>query len=248
MSVDTKLREASESVRQARREAEFTSRPPQRRPQTRRAPILGAVVVFALVVGIGVPALLYAPTTEPASDVGAGGETGFPLLILDGGDWYANGARDTVDESGERVGTWVGYTNPAGGNMALTVRQVGEDHVLANEPDPSSGPQAETLAMASESRLVDIGDGEAVLYFIPADSGSEEGNLYGLRWIPRPGAEAIMFTSQTSGEQVAIELANSLVPTDEATWNALVTANGAVPTTTGDGTTGTTLGSEDQDQ
>lgn len=248
MSVDTKLREASESVRQARRGAQFTSRPPQRRLQTRRGAILGAVAVFALVVGFGVPALLYAPASDRAGDVGVDAGSGFPLLILDGGDWYANGARDILDESGERVGTWVGYTNPAGGNMALTVRRVGQDHLLADEPDPASGPEAETLSLASESRLVDLEGAEGVLYFIPADTRSEEGSLYALRWIPRPGAEAIMFTSQLSGEDVAIDLANALVPTDEGTWNALVSTNGAVPTTTGDGTTGTTLGTEDQDQ
>ncbi|HJQ94675.1 MAG TPA: hypothetical protein VJ935_03075 [Acidimicrobiia bacterium] len=248
MNVDTKLCEASESVRQARREAHFTSRPPARRLQTRRRPILAAAAAFVLVVGFGVPALLYAPGADQTGDVGAGvdADSGFPLLILDSGDWYANSARDILDETGERVGTWVGYTNPAGGDMALTVRRVAEDHLLADEPDPAGGPEAEALSMATESRLIDLQDGEAVLYVIPADSRSEEGSLFALRWIPRPGAEAVMFTSRTE-EDATVGLANDLIPTDEGTWSSLTSTNGAVPTTIGDGTTGTTLATEDQD-
>lgn len=245
MNVDTKLREASESVRQARRESQFTSRPPARRSRTRRGSILGAVALFVLVVGFGIPALLYAPGTDQPNDVGAG--AGFPLLILDSADWYTNSARDILGETGERVGTWVGYTNPAGGNMALTVRRVAEDHLLADEPDPTRGPEAETLSMATESRLIELQSGEAILYFIPADARSEEGSVWGLRWIPRPGIEAVMFTSHTD-EEVTIGLANTLVETDETTWSALTASNGAVPTTTGNGITGTTLGTEDQDR
>jgi hypothetical protein len=246
MSVDVKLREASESVRQARREVRFTSRAPGHRRWTRRAPILGAVVAFVLVLSFSIPVLLSPPGASQPTEVVAA-SAGFPLLILNDDGWYADSARDTVDEeTGERIGTWVGYTNPEGGIMALSVRSVPQNTALADEPDPTGGPEAETLSMASESRQIQVNNAEAILYFIPADALSEEGNVRGVRWIPQSGIEAIMFTSQLD-EAATIELANSLVETDETTWNALTAANGVVPTSTAvDGHTPTTLGTADQ--
>lgn len=245
MSVDFKLREASESLRQARRETRFTSRTPGHPRRTRRAPILGAVVAFVLVLGFGIPVLLSPPGASPPTDAVAGSAE-FPLLILEDGGWYADSARDTVDkDSGERIGTWVSYTNREGGYMALTVQSVPQDTVLADEPDPTSGPEAETLFMASESRHIQLDNGEAVLYFIPADALSEEGNVRGVRWMPQPGIEAIMFTSRVD-EAATIELANSLLNTDETTWNALTATNGVVPTSVAeDENSVTTLGIAD---
>jgi hypothetical protein len=68
MNVDTKLREASESVRQARREVKFSSRSPSRRGRSKPGPVVAVLAGMALVISIGVPAMLTTPGNDGVGD------------------------------------------------------------------------------------------------------------------------------------------------------------------------------------
>lgn len=90
MTVDSKLREASESVRQARRQAQFTSHPPTGRDQRTRRMVLAAATAFVVVAVLAIPSLLLSGTDEPnVSDVAAGPEPSSTGAIGGEGPFFA---------------------------------------------------------------------------------------------------------------------------------------------------------------
>jgi hypothetical protein len=123
MTVDTKLRDASESLRQATRQAEFTSRPPASRIQHRRGPILVAVAGAVAVLALFTPILFLGGTDHvtdptdapPQSTVTTSPQrAGDPTPFL--GSWLT-----TEIEGFERAATLV-LVDAENGSVEMTVR------------------------------------------------------------------------------------------------------------------------------
>ena len=214
MSVETKLREASESVRQSRREAQFTSRSPSRRSQTRRGPILGAMAAFALVALIAVPALLVPAPDDPAdSDAAAspppaagpkviGGDG--PYFAIDDPKWTLDYAWRIAAGDGS---SFILYENGDRQISTMTGEAAEEAILQMNELD---APRVERGNM-----LVDIYQwNEGVSYV----------------WETSDGTSAVVTFGQMSLHE-AETLADSVVAIDEETFADMVATNPAPPTT-----------------
>lgn len=214
MSVETKLREASESVRQARREAQFTSRSPSRRSQMRRGPILGAMAAFALVALIAVPALLVPVPDDPAdTDVAAsppsavgqkvvGGDG--PYFAIDDPEWALKYAwRIAAGDSS----SFILYENGDRQVSTMTGEAAEEAIIQMNELD---APQVD-----SEDLSVDIYQwNEGVSYV----------------WETSDGTSAVVTFGQMNLDE-AEELTAFLVAINEETFADMVATNPAPPTT-----------------
>ena len=214
MNVDTMLREASESVRQARREAQLTSRSPSRRSTARRGPILGAMAAFALVTLFAVPALLVpAPDDRADSEAAAsppsaagpqvvGGDG--PYFAIDDPDWALKYAWRIAAGDGS---SFILYENGDRQISTMTGEAAEEAMIQMNE---LGAPQVD-----SENLYVDIYQwNEGVSYV----------------WETSDGTSAVVTFGQMNLDG-AEELTASLVAIDEETFADMVATNPAPPTT-----------------
>lgn len=259
MNVDTKLREAGEAVRTARR-GEFTVRPPTTRRGRLNGPALAVAAAVVVVGALGVPALLTGgavsdlagiaenrslPAASQPSDqvIPASEPDDFPYLGLEIPDSVVYAAYDIEDEeSGEKVGTHVEYLQTWTQADGEDVGRVIELRVQYTENEYS---RFEDLVAAAEStRTVQAADREVTLYVVP-DEATDECcyDLGVLRWLETPGIEAIIIPWGLNGEE-AVELLDKLRPLQANAWRDLTKAHATdtpATTTTIVGSTETTI-------
>lgn len=261
MNVDTKLREAGEALRTARR-GEFTVRPPTTRRGRLNGPALAVAAAVVVVGALGVPAFLSGGAVSDLADIAenrnlpaasqpsdqvipAAEPDDFPYLGLEIPDSVVYAAYDIEDEeSGEKVGTHVEYLQTWTEADGEDVGRVIELRVQYTENEYS---RFEDLVAAAESTsTVQAADRDVTLYVIP-DEATDECcyDLGVLRWLETPGIEVIIIPWGLDGEE-AVELLDSLQPLEANEWQDLTEARFTdAPTTTTtivDSTDTTTMG------
>ncbi len=213
MSVDTKLREASESVRQARRQAQFTSHPPNRRHQTKRKMVLVAATAFVVLAVLAIPGLFLSGIDEPSlSDVAAGpgpsstsaiGGDG-PFFAVDDPQWTLDYAWQIAPGDGS---SFVLYTN--GSRQITTMTGEVADEAITQMRE-----------LNAESVASDIASVDAYEW--------NEGVSY--VWQTTDGTDVVVTFGQMSLDE-AQSLAAEVTSVDEETFVDMVETNPATPTT-----------------
>jgi len=213
MTVDSKLREASESVRQARRQARFTSHAPVRRHQTTRKMVLAAATAFVVVAVLAIPGLLLSGVDEPSvSDVAAGpgpSSTGAiggdgPFFAIDDPQWTLDYAWQIAPGDGS---SFVLYNN---GNRQVTTMtgEVASEAILQMR-------ELNAESVASDIASVDVYEwNEGVSYV----------------WQTTDGTDVVVTFGQMSSDE-AQTLAAVVTSVDEETFVDMVETNPATPTT-----------------
>lgn len=215
MTVDSKLREASESVRQARRQAQFTSHPPTGRDQTTRRMIIAAATAFVVVAVLAIPSLLLSGTDESnVSDVAAGpgpSSTGAiggegPFFAVDDPQWTLDYAWQIAPGDGS---SFVLYTNGTRQISTMTGDVADEAIVQMEELD------AEPVASGIDS--VNIYEwNEGVSYV----------------WQTTDGTNVVVTFGQMAPAE-AQSLTAAVASVGEETFADMVETNPATPTTIG---------------
>ena len=213
MTVDSKLRKASESVRQARRQARFTSHPPNRRHQTTRNMVLAAATAFVVVAVLAIPGLLLGGMDKPSvsdvaaspgpSSTGAIGGDG-PFFAVDDPQWTLDYAWQIAPGDGS---SFVLYTN---GNRQITTMtgEVADEAIFQMR-------ELDAASVASDIDSVDIYEwNEGVSYV----------------WQTTDGTEVVVTFGQMSPLE-AQSLTAAVTSIDEEAFVDMVETNPATPTT-----------------
>jgi len=214
MTVDSKLGEASESVRQARRQAQFTSHPPNRRHQTKRKMVLAAATAFVVVAVLAIPGLVLSGINEPSvSDVAAAGPGPSstnaiggdgPFFAVDDPHWTLDYAWQIAPGDGS---SFVLYTNGSRQITTMTGQVADEAVTQMRELNAES--------VASDIASVDVYEwNEGVSYV----------------WQTNDGTDVVVTFGQMSLDE-AQSLAAEVTSVDEETFVDMVDTNPATPTT-----------------
>jgi len=211
MIVDTKLREASESVRQARRQAHFTNRSPSRRPETRRGPIMAVAAAFVLLALVALPVLLLpapdesgvAANPSQSPEPGAIGGDG-PYFGVEDPDWTLDSAWRIALGDGS---SFILYKNGNRQISTMTGEAAEEATIEINELDGTKVNNADTS--------VDVYQwNEGVSYVWETSDGTPV---------------VITFGQMTIND--AENLTNAVISIDEKTFADMVATNPVTPTT-----------------
>ncbi|MGH8944759.1 MAG: hypothetical protein ACRDVL_01250 [Acidimicrobiia bacterium] len=235
MTLDTKLRHAAEAVRNATRQAEFTTEAPGSTRRQLAGPAIASIAGLAILVLLGVPALMVRigslPTSQgvasqPAGDPPQSGDVAgaFPHLVLDIPDTNPIDAYDITDsETGERVGTHIVYhqtwNNESGETLGreilLHVQAAGQDYRQFTD----------LVALAESTETARTAGRDVTIYVVP-DEAIEEGNydLGVLHWIEAPGIEAILIPWGLDREG-ALNLMAGLQRIEPDAWLELTTVH-----------------------
>lgn len=214
MSVDTKLRDASDSVRQARRQAQFTSRSPSRRPETRSGPILAVAAAFVLAALVALPALLLpapddsgepAVAVDPSQQPGTGAIGGDgPYFIVEDPNWTLDYAWRIAPGDGS---SFIIYTN---GNRQISTMTAEIAEEAISEIDELDGTKVNNA-----EKPVDVYQwNEGVSYV----------------WETSDGTPVVITFGQMNIDDAEI-LTNAVISTDEDTFADMVATNPFTPTT-----------------
>jgi len=226
MSIETKLREGSQAIKQATRQADFTSRSPADRRQGVSGPMLAWVGGLAVVALLAVPAMLAGVGGQPSGGVEVGvapTPVEFPHLLLDLPDTELVDAYENFDETGERVGTHTVYHQTwtiSEGESAGELRgreillRVQETGAVFDEFDHYS-------ALATGTETVEVNGRSVTVHLVP-DEAIEEGSydLGILQWTEAPGYEVILIPWGLDKDG-ALSLMEGLTTISESEWEEL---------------------------
>ena len=236
MSIETRLREGSQAIKQATRQADFTSRSPADRRGPVSGPMLAWVGGLAVVALLAVPAMLAGIGGQPSGGVDVGATptpVEFPHLLLDLPDTELVDAYENFGETGERVGThsvyhqtWTITEGEAAGELRgheilLRVQEAG---AVFDEFDHYS-------ALATGTETVEVNGRSVTVHLIP-DQAIEEGSydLGILQWTEAPGYEVILIPWGLDKDG-ALSLMDGLTAIKESEWEELRGPKGFVTTT-----------------
>lgn len=227
MNIETKLREGSQAIKQATRQAEFTSVSPTQR-RGLNGPVLAWATGLAVVVMLAIPALLAGVGGQPAAggDVGAAPTSPveaalvFPHLGLDVADTTLVDAYEIVDDiTGDRIGTHQVYHMALTGDpdgwkgreFLLRIQELGTEFHEFDYYTP--------LADSTESITV---DGRDVTVYLVPDEAIREGTYDQaiLQWTEGPGYEVIL-VPWGLGTDEALRLMDGLKALGETEWEKL---------------------------
>lgn len=241
MTVDTKLREAAEAVRNATRQAELTAQAPGSFRHRFSGPSLALITGFAVLALVGVPALIARDAGSPGLG-GVGSQTGIqesPIEDPDPGLVVTTTAPGIVEGAFPFLALEIPNLSPI---EAYDVRSDGNDdrfgtHTVYLQTNLESGeyprreillrvqvlgqdyPQfADLVALAETTETVGVADREVTIYVVP-DEAIEEGSydLHILRWIESPGIEAIIIPWGADRTE-ALDLMRGLVRIPPEAW------------------------------
>ena len=226
MSIETKLREGSQAIKQATREADFTSGSPADRRQAVSGPMLAWISGLAVVALLAVPAMLSGVGGQPGGGVDVGAAptpVEFPHLLLDLPDTELVDAYENFDEAGERVGThsvylqtWTISTGEAAGELGRReiLLRIQEAGAVFDEFDYYS-------ALAEGTETVEVNGRSVTVHLVP-DEVIEEGSydLGILQWTEAPGYEVILIPWGLDKEG-ALSLLDGLTTISEGEWEDL---------------------------
>lgn len=224
MSIETKLREGSQAIKNATREAEFTSRS----PANRRGPIRGAMLAWVggltIVALLAVPAMLAGLGGQPDGGVEVGAPPSpveFPHLALELSDTELVDAYENFDETGERVGTHSVYhqTIPGGESDGATF---GREILLRVQEAGAVFDEFDYYApLATGTETVEVNGRSVTVHLIP-DEAIEEGSydLGILQWTEAPGYEVILIPWGLDKDG-ALSLMDGLTAISESEWEEL---------------------------
>lgn len=224
MSIETKLREGSQAIKQATRTAEFTSESPADRRTHVRGPVLAWVSGLAVIGLLAVPALLMRVGDQPSEGAGVGAAPTpieFPHLTLELADTELVAAYENFDENGERIGTHSVYHQeiaetgsdaaPGGREILVRVQRTGAVFDRFDYYAP----------LASGTDTVEVGGRSVTVHLIP-DDAIDEGNydLGILQWTEAPGYEVIVIPWGLDKDG-ALSLMDGLTAINESEWEEL---------------------------
>lgn len=255
MTVDTKLREAAEAVRNATRQAEFTAQAPGPTRRRLSGASLALITGLAVLVSVGVPALIARDAGSPGLG-GVGSQTGLeesPTGDPDPGLVVTTTFPGIVDGTFPFLALEIPNVSPI---EAYDIRNDGNDdrfgtHTVYVQTNVESGeyPRREILlrvqvvgqdyhrftdlvALAESTETVRAADREVTIYVVP-DEAIEEGSydLHILRWIESPGIEAMVIPWGADRTE-ALDLMQGLVRIPPEAWLELTTEYGGPNYTT----------------
>lgn len=255
MSIESKLRDGSQAIKQATRQAEFTSRSPADRRGPQNGPMLAWIGGLAVIALLGIPAVIAgvggqpsvgpkagaAPTTANHPTVSTGqSPKGIPYLTLDLPDTTVEDAFEIADQAtGERVGVHTVYrqtraaTNEERADGRLAPPQPGSTILIRiQKPGTEFLEFDHYAALAERTEIVEVDGREVTIYLVP-DEAIEEGSydLGILRWTEGPGYEVILIPwGQDDSE--ALALMDGLTPITESQWEELGSFTDQAATTT----------------
>lgn len=225
MSIDTKLREGSQAIKHATRQADFTSRSPTDRRQGVSGPMLAWMSGLAVIALLAIPAMLAGVGGQLSGgvEVGAAPTVEFPHLLLDLPDTELVDAYENFDETGERVGThtvylqtWTISEGEAAGELGRReiLLRVQEAGAVFDEFDYYS-------ALAEGTETVEVNGRLVTVHLVP-DEAIEEGSydLGILQWIEAPGYEVILIPWGLDKDG-ALSLMDGLTAMSESEWEEL---------------------------
>lgn len=224
MSIETKLREGSQAIKTATREAEYTSRSPADRRSPVSGPVLAWVGGLAVIALLAVPAMLAGIGGQPSGGVEVGAAPAqpveLPYLLLDLPDTELVDAYEIMDEaSGDRTGIHQVYhqelSDDADGWQ-------GREFLLRiQEPGTTFEPFDHYMPLAATTDTISI-DGREVTVYEVSDEEIEEGSydLGMLRWTEAPGYEVILIPWGLDKDE-ALALLDGLTPINESEWDEL---------------------------
>jgi hypothetical protein len=226
MSIETKLREGSQAIKQATRQADFTSRSPADRRRGVSGPMLAWVGGLAVVALLAVPAVLTGVGGQPSGGVEIGAtptSVAFPHLLLELPDTELVDAYENFDETGERIGThsvylqtWTVSEGEAAGDLGRReiLLRVQEAGAVFDEFDYYS-------PLATGTEIVEV-DGRSVSVHLIPDEAIDEGSydLGILQWTETPGYEVILIPWGLD-KAGALLLMDGLTTIGESEWEEL---------------------------
>lgn len=243
MSIETKLREGSQAIRQATREAEFTSTSPADRRGPLNGPLLARVGGLAVIALLAVPALLAGvggqpgggvevgadPSTstpsaeQPAASTAAPQPAEFPHLLLDLPDTELVDAYENYDEAGERIGTHSVYRQIwtiSDGERAG--EQGGREILLRVQEEGAAFDRFDYYAPLAEGKEIAEVNGRSVLVHLIPDEAIEEGSydLGILQWTEADGYEVVLIPWGLDKDG-ALALMDGLTTIGESDWDEL---------------------------
>jgi hypothetical protein len=230
VSIDTKLRQAADSVRQARSHAEFTVTPPGTRSPLARGLQLAAIASVVALAVVGIPALVGLTTTSSPSG-GAATTSGLPHLVLDLPDTSITDAYNIFDAAtGAPIGAQTTYLmtliDDADG---WTGRKI---QLRIQQPGTVFGVFDDLVASAESTESVTVAGRQVTVYLIPDEAIAEGSYDQGvLRWTEPPGYEAILIP-WGMGPNEALQLLDSLENVSDYEWEQLAGAHDSSATTT----------------
>lgn len=194
MSIEQRLRESSDEIRQA-----VVGRRGQALPTAVRdrrlaglALATGAAALVVVTVGVGSFVLRDATVDGPvagAPPIEAMADE-FPYLVLDLPDTDPTAASDVTDDTDNIVGanvvyhqTWIGANGPAGREILLRVQAEGQNYAQFTD----------LVALAESIETVRVAGRDVTVYVVPDEAIAEGSYDLGvLRWMEAPGYEAIL--------------------------------------------------------
>lgn len=250
MSIETKLREGSQAIKTATREAEFTSRSPADRRGPVSGPMLAWVGGLAVIALLAVPAMLAGVGGQPNGGVEVGAAPAppieLPYLLLDLPDTELVDAYEIIDGvSGDRTGIHQVYhqeLNDDSDDLS------GREFLLrVQEPGTVFEPFDHYMPLAATTDTIST-DGREITVYEILDEEIKEGSydLGMLRWTEAPGYEVILIPWGLNKDE-ALALLDGLTPISGSEWDELkrLEDEPLVTTTTIESETPTTTGAVD---
>jgi hypothetical protein len=224
MNIDTKLREGSQAIKQATRQAEFTSRSPADQRSPVSGPVLAWTAGLAVVALLAIPALLTGVGGQPSGGVGVGAAptqpVELPYLLLDLADTELVDAYEIIDEvSGDRTGIHQVYHQELNDDSD---GWKGREFLLRiQEPGTEFEPFDHYMPMAETTETIAV-DGRTVTAYTIPDEEIEEGSydLGMLQWTEAPGYEVILIPWGLDSDE-ALALLDGLTTISESEWDEL---------------------------
>lgn len=225
MSIETKLHEGSQAIKQATRQAEFTSTSPADRRGHISGPMLAWVGGLAVIALLAIPAMLAGVGGQPSGGVDVGATPAqpvieFPYLLMDVPDTELVDAYEIVDEvSGDRTGIHQVYHQELSDDAD---GWLGREFLLRiQEPGTPFEPFDHYMPLAATTDTISI-DGREVTVYEVSDEEIEEGNydLGMLRWTEAPGYEVILIPWGLDKDE-ALALLDGLTHINESEWDEL---------------------------
>lgn len=259
MTIDTKLRDAAESVRQARRRAEFTVKAPSTRRRVVGGLRVAAVVAVVALLLIGIPAVLRGGNAGRSEDVAGSIGDASTQSSLSGSDDIAVSTTialdDTTGSSSALIDAPSGFvflgldtpgwnptyteTTSEGGFAAeINYEQLTEDGsgglmVLRTQTSGTYGRFEDLTSMSTSSDEVTVGGRDMTLYLIPKESMVEESDsdVYAATWTESDTSVGYAIAFGLTRQEF-LDALNGLTTPSAETWHELKLMSQVVTTTT----------------